>query len=224
MQDRIPAAAGERADDWTLAAAQLKSVEEIEFLGAALFDCECQETDCPTCNPLHPGEQRTRIEAVVAQNGPALRVFDQGLVRGALQIPVAAPDLSHHCDLVQNLRGLIRLKALQADLEQANGNADAASTALAQILDAGRLTMLGDGLLVDYLVGMAFVGVSISAVEKLLQTRALCLEILRQLRQATAAIDFESFLARALQAEFAQWALPTIEHFDNLPKRCGARR
>jgi hypothetical protein len=197
---------------WQAASAALVNHAEIDLLvGCYERECDCAQLDCPACNPMDVAEERQRVHAVLAQNAGALRVMEAGIAKGRMQAVMVPGNLDASLTCIQQVRGLARLKRLQAHAHFMDDDFAAATIAFCELLEMGRIYAAGEGLLVQFLVAVAVQGVAIAGMSKLIDEAHLTPENLHRLSDALDAAIGRRTLVATMQVEFSDWAMPILE-------------
>ena len=176
--------------------------------------CDCNRQGCATCFPLSAAKWAARADAVIELNRQALQHFRDGVAVGSYRSPVAPPGIGTNLQFLQGLRNLVRLAKIQAVREADQGQLLDAARTLTEIIDAGKLVIDSEGKVIDYLIGIALVGVGTCAVDELLDRHRLPSGSRDLLATTVEKLDFRQAVANTLRSELNRWTLPTLEHFE----------
>lgn len=198
---------------WQQAASKVTGEDEISDL-VVDDTCDCRSENCESCFPPPAAEWSERADRAIELNRDSLRSFQDGVTANSLRLPVDPARGGADLSLIQGLRPLIRLAKIQANRLAEQGDMGGAAQTLAEIIDAGRLFLDSEGIIVDYLVGVAFVGVGTYGTEELLDRHRLPRRSLERLVDSISQLHFPRAAANTVRSELHRWTLPTLEQFE----------
>ncbi|HVW38632.1 MAG TPA: hypothetical protein VHB99_15055, partial [Pirellulales bacterium] len=151
---------------WEEAARHLSPVEIPEYEEFAAREC-MNEQDLDYWLP--DGAAREKLREQIEQNRRALETANLGLSLGRFQFPEPR-GIEHFAEdtaLVDFFRQLTRIRDFKARLHASSGEFAQAARELASALRTAELALDGDGIIVNYLVGVACQGVALAGMRGL---------------------------------------------------------
>lgn len=166
-----------------------------------------ESIEAPADNVVH------RIAAWVQQNQEALRLTDEGIARGAVELPGRREAIRFPLAMNENdvARRLSRLKQAASLVQLRRGDVDGAIAEAATILHMGTILFRAECLFVDFLVALAILNTGIGAIYAAATARTASD---KQARAAIAAlaetVPTIQDLQRAYRVEFCRYFLPGL--------------
>ncbi len=143
-------------------------------------------------------------------------MFQQGMQRGQLQIPVSPPEFDDgqfQFSIIETRR-FSQLLYLQAALALHEGRTDESLEAIDKALQFGRM-LANSGVAIQFLIGVTVQGAAVRRVEQWAVApldRSVHDSLMRSLDRAVNAND----VADVLRRELCLWAIPGVEQMDAL--------
>jgi len=163
--------------------------------------------------PWPTDEEAGDIRELLRREQWRLDRFEEGLDRGRPQVPMSEPG-GEIVSTSMELRTIVRLRWLLARSHVAEGRADEALGICLGSLRAGEMLFLGEGMIVDWLLALAFYGLAWHGVGWLLENAELNRE---SLHRALAALRAESPFADALATSLKVDLVYDLGTLDRLP-------
>ncbi len=152
------------------------------------------------------------------ENKKALELFEEGIRRGRLQLPVGHGDdaMKLNGDLVSGIHDLSRMLGVKGKALLADGDDVGTWRLRVQLLRLGEMLCNGEGMVSDYILGHGFRRAAITRIRAVAGQaeipRSILGELLSAIEHSAASSDG---LAQSMRMELCCWALPK---FDQLPE------
>lgn len=161
---------------------------------------------------LPPGEDRERMKDLVNSNQRAFGLIEEGLARGAFQLPELT-DFNQAFvstyDIPTKLNEVSELRLIQTALHRAEGNTEAAADDLLMLLRMGEMVCNGDVLVSSYLLGSMSRKRASCRLISLIEEHPLPNHTRRSLRESVEqSLDIEDGLALSERVDFCSYTIP----------------
>jgi hypothetical protein len=168
--------------------------------------------------PLPTGEARAELDKLLARNEPALRLVDEGLARGRLQLPrLLWPEIGmQESPIGRAWRTLAKMRATRTELMLADGEVHAAATEAAALFRMGVLCCAGERWFWEYVASRGSRNSGLRWMNEVAAAAGRDESIMRRFADAVEwASAYDEGQATALRIEACNYVVPIVAALAN---------
>jgi hypothetical protein len=161
---------------------------------------------------LPEGEDGARLLVWIEQNRRALDLIEAGIDRGRLQFPdIRCPEeFNRGRELILALRDLSRARSMRIRQFLTRGDDAQAVNDAVRLLQIGDMYSNGDGIVIDYLAGMALAGIGTDRIRRLAKRQISEFLLQKLLSVVEVSLNSPDGLAHSILVDCWKTAAPRI--------------